>query len=163
MTDTTPKKDAFDEIPSEALELHPLVFVLSKELTKGEGAEMLAPMSEDKFVELGAAVLTYVDDADPKVELLQVVESLGAFALVARDQCGSERLANQLFEIIGNDDVVNNLQKLSVSADPEKIQKIAERFGEFAGAKADKKAPKVGEAKPEGSIDINALNFPKRM
>lgn len=152
-----------DEVPAEVFELHPLVLVIAAELKPGEGDEEFAPLEEDKFIELGAAILSYVDEEDPKVELLHVAQSFAAYAVTLRDQHNSGRLAEQIFECIGNEDIVANLEKLAVSADPEKVQQVAQRFTDFTGSKTEKKAPKVGEAKPEGSIDINKLNFPKRM
>ena len=44
----------------------------------------------------------------------------------------------------------------------EKRAKIGAKFAEFAD-KETAKAPKEGEAKPEGAVDLNALNFPKRL
>lgn len=159
----TEKKTDANEVPQEVLELHPLVLVVASELQPGEGTEQFAPLNDEKFLELGAALLHYVNEDDPQVELLHVAQSFAAYAIALRDFHGSERLADQLLEIVSQDEIVVNLQKLSVSADPEKVQKIAARFGEFAGTKQGMKAPKVGEAKPEGSLDLNALKFPKRM
>jgi hypothetical protein len=159
----TEKKSDPNEVPQEVLDLHPLVLVVAAEFQPGEGDEQFAPLTEDKLIEVGAAILHYVNEDDPQVELLHVAQSFAAYALAIRDLHGSARLADQLLEVVSQDEVVNNLQKLTVSADPEKIQKIAARFGDFAGTRQELKAPKVGEAKPEGSIDINALKFPKRM
>lgn len=157
------QKPTTDEIPPEVLELHPIVLVLAGELQKGEGEEEFAPLAEDRFIELGAAILHYVDEENPKVELLHIVQSLACYAYVLRETHKSPALAEQIVTCIAQDEVVANVDKLKVSADPETVRQVAERFGNFSGSKTDKTAPKVGEAKPEGSLDINALNFPKRM
>ena len=152
-----------DEIPPEVFELHPIVGLLARELVPAPDPEEeeFLPMAEDKYIELGAAILHYVDEENPKMELLHVVQSLAAWAYALRER--SPRLSEQVIDCIAQEEVANSCAKLKVSADPEAVRETAEKFGNFSGQQADKTAPKVGEAKPEGSIDINKLNFPKRM
>jgi hypothetical protein len=45
----------------------------------------------------------------------------------------------------------------------EKRAKLGSKFSEFKDDPEGPKAPKVGEEKPEGAIDLNALKFPKRL
>ena len=45
----------------------------------------------------------------------------------------------------------------------EERAKLGSKFSDFADDPEAPKAPKVGEEKPEGSVDLNALKFPKRL
>jgi len=151
-----------EDPPVEVENLHPIVLLLAEKVEASEDGKFL-PLSEELLEDLAEGVLEYVDDEDPKVELLHIAQSLTAYANTLRTDHEAGDLADQILMVVTQEAVINNLHKLSVSSDPEKVREIASNFGEFTGDKKELKAPKVGEAKPEGSVDLNALNFPKRL
>ena len=162
MTDEKQPQAPSDEpVPEEVLGLHAVAFFLAEELKPGEGGEKFAPFKEEVLMEIAGYLLGLTEEEGGAEELIHAIHTIAAFVAGNRDE--SPTMAEQIRLLLDLPFVVEGLKKWSVSADPEQVNRIAEKFGNFAGLDTQKRAPKVGEQKPEGAVDLNALNFPKRL
>ena len=155
----TEKKPSTEEMPEGLEQLHGIVYVLAKDLQPGEEGEEFAPFPEEVLGPV-AQYLIELGEENPD-ELAHAYHTVACFAVGQKPS--SPTMAEQVRELLELPPVVEAMKKWSVAADPEKVKEIAERFGSFAGTANQKVAPKVGEEKPEGAVDLNALNFPKRL
>jgi hypothetical protein len=153
--------DSLPELPEEVAQLHPVAFFLAKQLKPGEAGAEFAPIAEEPLLEVAEYLYDLSEKEGGTEELVHAAQTIAAF--VTGNKPDSPEMAEQVRELLELPFVVETVKKWSVSADPEKVKLIAERFGNFAGIGSQKKAPKVGEEKPEGAVDLNALNFPKRL
>jgi hypothetical protein len=154
------EKNQSDDMPDDVAKLHGIAFALAKELKPGEGGEEFAPFPEEVLGPVAQYLLELTEEEEAD-ELVHACHTLAAFAIGQKPS--SPTMAAQVLELLELANVQEALKKFSVSADPEKVKQMAEKFGNFAGTDSQKKAPKVGEEKPEGAVDLNALNFPKRL
>lgn len=153
-----PKHPEAEDVPHEVQALHPIVLTAFSLLQPGEeGEEYMLP--EPLVHDLHSGILQYAGDE----ELAHVVHSLTAMALTMRDQHNSPTLAAQLIAVLESDEVAQAVKALSIAADPEAVEAAAERFAAFAGRAQPKTAPRGDEPKPEGSITLDKINFPRRM
>jgi hypothetical protein len=157
----TKKRESEPEITPEVEKLHGLAFYLAKELAPGEGGEEFAPFSEEVLGPVAQFFLELTEEEGGTDELIHAAKDIAAFAIAHRKT--SPTMSGQVSEMLRLPYVEEAVKKWSISADPEDVKDIAARFGDFAGVDAQKRAPQVGEEKPEGAVDLNALNFPKRL
>lgn len=150
------------EMPEEVADLHGVAVFLVAHLEESEEeGEAFKPLAKEVLDEVDAYLKELAEKDDGTEELMHAVQTLGGFVVGNRPD--SPKMVEQVKALLDRPHVVEAVKKWSVSADPEQVKAIADRFGDFAGVKADKTAPKVGDEKPEGAIDLNALNFPKRL
>lgn len=150
-----------EPVPEEIKQLHPIAFFLAKQLQPGEAGHEFAPVPDEVILEMGEYLVGLPEQEHGEAELVHAAHTIASF--VVGNKKDSPDLAAQVQQLLEMPVVIDAMKKWSVSADPEQVKKIAENFGHFAGLDTSKKAPKVGEEKPEGSVDLNALNFPKRL
>ncbi len=147
------------QVPEEVLNLHPMVVEFFAQLVPGEDGELFS-LPEPLVHDLHSAILQF----EGEKELVDIIHGFTAAAITMRDHSQSPFLSEQLFAILQSPQVEEILKGLEISADPEEVSRIAERFKSFAG-KEDiaKTAPKEGEKKPDGALSLDQLNFPKRL
>lgn len=79
---------------------------------------------------------------------------------------GSPTGSQQLLDLLAEQPLLDALDALNAERHEqrsEEVAKTSEAFGQFAGQKAEKKAPQVGEKKPDGALNLDQLKFPKRL
>jgi hypothetical protein len=149
------------DVPAEVEGLHPVAFFLAEELRPGTDGQEFAPFPEEVGVEMAQFLHSLTEKEDGGEELIHCVHTIAAFIHANRTE--SPAMTAQVRELLDLPFVLDGLKKWSVSTDPEQVNRIAQKFGNFAGLDTQKKAPKIGDEKPEGAVDLNALNFPKRL
>lgn len=152
---TEPTQD--DELPPEVANLHPFIITLFGLLTPGKDGERF-DLAEDHVHELYAGLLEYENDD----ELAHIVHGLTAMAIAMREELNSPSLSNQIVAILDDDKIGRMLTSLKVSQDPEALNAAAKAFESFADRDA-KKAPMANEPRPEGTVTLDGLKFPRRL
>ncbi len=160
MTEQQNDPNAGEEIPEEVQQLHLCALMLAQHLVPGEGEEF-KPFEPEFIDSLDEWLQELAVQHDGAEEFIHAVHTIGAFG--AGNSETSPRMHAQLQALLERTTIANAIKKWHVSADPEEVKAIADRFGNFSGADSQKKAPGVGEEKPDGALDLNQLNFPKRL
>jgi len=79
---------------------------------------------------------------------------------------GSKPGGQQLVALVDEQPVLDALDRLNAIRHDEKSEEVArtsKAFGDFSGQDTEKKAPKVGEKKPDDALSLDQLKFPKRL
>jgi hypothetical protein len=153
MTETKKPED----VPPEVEALHPMVVSLFSLLRTDEAGRFFLP--EPSVHDLYSALLQYEGDE----ELGHIVHGLTAMAVTMREQHDSPDLADQILLVLESDEVAKAIKRLSISGDPEAVEEAAKRFAQFAGGSAALTAPRADAPRPEGTLTIDKLSFPRRM
>jgi hypothetical protein len=84
-------------------------------------------------------------------------------AAVMRDQCRSPGLADQLLAVLEAEDVARAIGRLAPATDPSDAEDAARRFAQFAGGAERRVAPRADAPRPEGTLTVDRLAFPRKM
>jgi hypothetical protein len=144
------------DAPEEVLALHPIAFQLVEVLTCGQGHEEFT-LDPDLLPELHEGILEYDGD-----ELLHVAHSLSGFIAAMREQHNSPTLADHVMAVLESPEIAAKLQAVTRAVSLETVEQRARSFGALLG-KSGPVAPRHDDPKPEGSIRVEQLNFPKRL
>lgn len=152
MTDATTEPD-LDNI-------HPLVAATILALDERGGGESLAITQED-VDELRTGLEAIYAAAELR-DAVRGLLNLGAHLQETGDYAGSKILLDMLAE----QPLLDALDALNAELQDEKnaaVAKSSQDFNQFAGKDIEKKAPQVGDKKPDGALSIDQLKFPKRL
>jgi hypothetical protein len=155
---TDPKQAADDGFPPEVAALHPFVLTAFSVLVPGTDGERFA-FPEEQVHDLHSGLLQF----DGEEELAHIVHGLTAMAVTMKDSLNSPSVANQLIAILEDEAVRKVLLKLKIAQDPEALNAAAMAFESFAGSSGNKQAPMANEPRPEGTLTLDAMKFPKRL
>ena len=150
-----------EEITDQDLEhVHPLVAATILALDERSDGEQLELTAEDVDEIRGGLEAIYGES-----ELRDAVRgflNLGAHLQETGDREGSSALLDMLAEkpLLDALDALNDERQAEKS---EAVAKSSQAFNEFADKAEGKKAPQVGEKKPDGSLSLDQLKFPKRL
>lgn len=160
MSDQTEKP--MEEVPEDIAALHPSVFFVAANLFEiNEHGNQFMALNDEVIEEIDGYLKELAEKADGGEELIHMVQSLAAFSQGNME--ASPAVADQVRALVEQKYVVDAVTKWKLSADPAKVEELAEQFGDFAGLSKTKKAPHLDDEKPDGAVSINDLNFPKRM
>jgi len=152
------EQDSIPEMPPEVAALHPFVLQVCSVLVPGTDGERYW-INEDDVHQIHAGLLDYEGDD----ELLHILHGLGAMATVMRDQLNSPSLSDQIMAILESEELQKAFLKVKISSDPEALAAAARSFTNFADKDGNKKAPMANEPRPEGTVTLDGLKFPRRL
>ena len=81
-------------------------------------------------------------------------------------QQGIEHPARQLFDLLAEPGLLEALDRVNATLESESREAVADsskKFKDFQDRAAPSAAPKVGEERPEGTLSLDKLRFPKRL
>jgi len=162
MTDPQIKIPPDFDLVKEMEKLHPIVLDVCLHLTEDGDVE------EEGIAGLRKALL----ELKGKEEFVQAVEELlktcymwDTFPIGVDGTCTYQPAAKKVLAVLNSHEmleIAHDAGAKMAHAHGEERAKLGNKFAEFKDQEAPK-APKVGEEKPEGSVDLNALKFPKRL
>ena len=82
------------------------------------------------------------------------------------EQQGMNRPAQQMFELLRQKPLLDALDRINAARDAENRDAVAassDKFTSFQDSTTQRSAPKVGEERPDGTLSIDKLGFPKRL
>ena len=149
------------EITEEVIDrVHPLpgaLVILLDE--RGIGPDLT--LTEDDISELREGL--EMIHAQPELrDAVRGLLNLGAFL----QEQGADAASQALLDLLAEQALLDALDALNAERQEqasEDVAKSSEAFGKFAGGDTAKKAPKVGEKKPDGALSLDQLKFPKRL
>ena len=142
---------------------HPIRDKVAHLLKDGTGGEP-AEFPPESAAELSQLLEAYVAQDDH--ELHEVVRTLISIYEWLKDDEGCPTAADALKATFKTDKVNNRImaiEKEMQANEAEGATSKGSKFESFADRASDKKAPKVGEEAPEGSLKLGNLNFPKKL
>ena len=98
-------------------------------------------------------------------ELRDAVRSLLGIAH-SFEQQGFNPLASQLFEVLRQKPLLDALDEVNAAREAESRDAVAnssKKFDSFQDKTTQRSAPQVGDDRPDGTLSIDKLSFPKRL
>src|SRR5688572_13988718 len=164
---TDPTKLEYDAIIKEMEKFHPLVLEVCVHIQEdGDVADEGIENLKKGLAELGGTP-EYVAAVE---ELLRACHQWDTLLISdGTDQDAQpfyKKTARKVLAVLNAPDMLQQYHRGGANLaheHAEKRAKLGNKFAEFKDDQESPKAPKVGEEKPEGAIDLNALKFPKRL
>lgn len=79
---------------------------------------------------------------------------------------GLHRPAKQLFDLLAEKPLLDALDQVDAAreaATRDAVAESSEKFKNFRGDTTQRSAPRVGEQRPDGTLSLDKLSFPKRL
>ncbi|MBK6684165.1 MAG: hypothetical protein IPG45_06810 [Deltaproteobacteria bacterium] len=94
-------------------------------------------------------------------ELRHAVKNLLALGGVLGQQ-GCPAISTQILDLLAEEKLLTALDEINDIRE-RAAEQNSSQFSEFTGKQAPKQAPKPGEQRPEGTLTLDGLKFPKRL
>lgn len=149
------------ELTQEVVDrVHPLPGALVIALDeRGYGPDLV--LTEEDVTELREGLEMIYEQPELR-DAVRGLLNLGAFL----EEQGAGAASQTLYDLLAEQPLLDALDALNADRQEqaaEDVAKSSEALRKFAGADTSKKAPKVGEKKPEGALSLDQLKFPKRL
>lgn len=149
------------EITEEQLQtLHPLAADVVVVFDQA-GAPSSFALTDDQLGELRTGITSLFEHH----ELRDAVRSLLGIAH-GFEQQGVPTAAHQLFELLREPALLAALDQINAareSASRDAVADSSDKFKNFQDRSTARDAPKVGDERPDGTLSIDKLSFPKRL
>ncbi len=162
MTDPQIKIPPGFDLAKEMEKLHPIVLDVCLHLTEDGDVE------PEGIEGLKKGLLELKDSEGFIVaveELLRTCYQWDTFPIGVDGECTYQPAAKAVLAVLNSAEIQRVYHEAGTEMaheHGEERAKLGNKFAEFKDQDAPK-APKVGEEKPEGAVDLNALKFPKRL
>lgn len=149
------------EVTQEVVDrVHPLAGALVIALDeRGYGPDLT--LSEEDVSEVREGLVELYGQQELR-DAVRGLLNLGAFL----QEQGAEQASTALYDVLAEQPLLDALDALNAERQEqaaEDVAKSSDALRKFAGADTQKKAPQVGEKKPDGALSLDQLKFPKRL